>query len=104
MIPPASMKNGMAMREKESQAVNIFCAMVMPLADGVSTKNGITETPIAIAIGQPRIRNAKKIIRINASIYFSNLSSFFLKWSLYISIIWYRNIRNSVAAQMGCAM
>ena len=90
--------------EVRGKKVLLRCDFNVPLADGVSTKNGITETPIAIAIGQPRIRNAKKIIRINASIYFSNLSSFFLKWSLYISIIWYRNIRNSVAAQMGCAI
>ena len=66
MMPPASMKNGIAIRENESHAANIFCAIVMALADGVSTKNGMTATPIAMAIGHPRTRKIKKIASIKA--------------------------------------
>ena len=86
MMLPASMKNGIAIREKESHAKNIFCAIVMALADGVITKNGMTDTPIAMAIGQPRIRKANKITSIKASIDYTP-DSLLLKCFLYTSII-----------------
>jgi hypothetical protein len=72
MIPPASMKKGMAMKGKESTAVNIRCPMTMGLVGRLVTSMPAMEAkPMHTAMGTPRQSSTKSVRNIARPIYAS---------------------------------